>query len=54
MAAEIWGEINDLNTDSSHILRSLIYYLLVRLNQDYIKMHETSPDTITDIQIMRL
>lgn len=53
-ALEIREEINNLNTDSPHILRSLIYYLLVRLNQNYNKIHKISTSSITDVEVMRM
>lgn len=38
-AAELRRELHQLTQDSEHILRSIIYYLLVRLNQAYGKTY---------------
>jgi AraC-like DNA-binding protein len=40
LAAEIHQEILDLSGDSDHILRSLIYYLLIRLDQHYAQRYK--------------
>lgn len=48
LAAEILEEITLLSTDSNHVLRSLIYYLLVRLNQLYAKKHGGITTTILE------
>ncbi|MCO6491200.1 MAG: helix-turn-helix transcriptional regulator [Phaeodactylibacter sp.] len=41
MAGEIQEEILALTEDSHHILRSLIYYLLIRLDQHYAEQYNT-------------
>ncbi len=45
---EIWREIKELSIDSPHILRSLVYYLLVKLNRHYASIHQLSPYTLLD------
>ena len=51
-AHEIWAEIKQLSQDSHHILRSLIYYLLVKLHRTYSQHHGTARDTMTDPWIL--
>ncbi|MBK7409553.1 MAG: helix-turn-helix transcriptional regulator [Saprospirales bacterium] len=53
IAAEIREEIRHLSADSHHVLRSLIYYLLVRLNQHYGKFYGSSPDTIMEPRVLQ-
>ncbi|MEL6254637.1 MAG: helix-turn-helix transcriptional regulator [Bacteroidota bacterium] len=52
-AAEIREEIKQLNQDSHHILRSLIYYLLVRLHQKYRERNGGAYETLLDPRILR-
>lgn len=52
-AREIWAEIKNLSQDSHHILRSLIYYLLVRLHQTYSQQYGISQDTIIEPLVLR-
>jgi len=57
VAEEIHHEIKNLNTDSKHILRSLIYYLLVRLHRAYSEAYGHHERTIPDeklLQFLRL
>lgn len=42
LAREVRSEIRQQTPESPHILRSIIYYLLVRLNQAYAKAYGTS------------
>lgn len=48
IAQEIRSEIKALTLDSVHILRSLIYYLLVRLNQEYGKQYSQNTTALAD------
>lgn len=57
ISAEIRDEIRALGQDSHHILRSLIYYLLVRLHQRYGQAFGSGHDTLLDqrlLQFLRL
>lgn len=57
VAEEIHHEIKNLNTDSKHILRSLIYYLLVRLHRAYSEAYGHHERTLPDenlLQFLRL
>lgn len=42
---EIISEINNYQNDSSHILRSLLYFSLSKLNRLYSNLYDISPDT---------
>jgi AraC family transcriptional regulator, transcriptional activator of pobA len=48
IAFEIWQEIKNLTQDSHHILRSQIYYLLVKLHRAYSQRYGQARDTMTD------
>lgn len=52
IAQEIRSEIKTLTLDSIHILRSLVYYLLVRLNQEYGKQYSQNTTTLADPVIL--
>jgi len=52
LAAEIKQEIQNLSPDSHHILRSIIYYLMARLNQDYSQLYGSSKVVISDPKIL--
>ncbi|MEM6725341.1 MAG: helix-turn-helix domain-containing protein [Bacteroidota bacterium] len=57
IAKEIRWELHNQTADSEHILRSLIYYLLVRLNQTYAHEYGTANNVYTDsiiIQFLKL
>lgn len=47
LAREVRSEIRQQTPESPHILRSIIYYLLVRLNQAYAKAYGTSGQTLS-------
>lgn len=47
LAGELREEIHQQTLDSVHILRSLIYYLLVRLNQSYASVYGTYGQTLS-------
>ncbi len=48
---EIISEINNYQNDSSHIIRSLLYFSLSKLNRFYSKFYNISPDTRSNSQI---
>jgi AraC family transcriptional activator of pobA len=50
---EIIYEINNFQNDSSHIIRSLLYFTLSKLNRLYSKCYSISPDTQTDSNIFK-
>ena len=52
-AIEIRDEIRSLQPDSDHLLRSLLYYLLIRLNRCYTRDHHTASQLITNTYILR-
>ena len=53
VAEEIRLEIKQLNQDSDHVLRSLIYYLLVRLNQRYGDTYQLRRDTLMEPKLRK-
>lgn len=53
IAREIWTEIKHLSQDSHHILRSQIYYLLVKLHRAYSQHYGQSRDTMTDPIVLK-
>ena len=48
---EIISEINSYQNDSSHIIRSLLYFTLSKLNRLYSKQYNLLPDTQSDSKI---
>ncbi len=48
---EIIAEINHYHNDSSHIIRSLLYFSLSKLNRFYSTFYNISPDTQSDTRI---
>ncbi|GAB4403637.1 MAG: hypothetical protein OHK0039_03010 [Bacteroidia bacterium] len=52
LAGEIRREIQHLDSDSEHILRSIIYYLLVRLNQAYAQAYGGARQTLPDPRVV--
>lgn len=48
---EIISEINNYQNDSSHIIRSLLYFSLSKLNRLYSKFYNISPDTQSNSRI---
>ena len=52
LAIELRDEIHNLTVDSIHILRSIIYYLLVRLNQAYAKVYGITQQTIQNPTVL--
>jgi AraC-like DNA-binding protein len=53
IAAEIDHEIKGLTEDSEHVLRSLIYYLLVRLNQAYGRTYLLAQHTLMEPKLQQ-
>ena len=51
-AIELRAEIHDQTIDSIHILRSIIYYLLVRLNQAYAKVYGITQQTLQNPTVL--
>ncbi len=52
LAKELRNEIHNQTVDSVHILRSIVYYLLVRLNQAYATKYGTTHQTLTNSTIL--
>ncbi|GAB5551408.1 MAG: helix-turn-helix domain-containing protein [Saprospiraceae bacterium] len=48
---EIIAEINNYQKDSAHIIRSLLYFSLSKLNRLYSKFYNISPDTQSNSRI---
>jgi len=48
---EIISEINNYQSDSSHIIRSLLYFSLSKLNRLYSAFYNISPNTASDTRI---
>ncbi|WP_232520854.1 AraC family transcriptional regulator [Flagellimonas nanhaiensis] len=48
---EIISEINNYQNDSSHIIRSLLYFSLSKLNRLYSKFYNISPDTQSNSRV---
>jgi AraC family transcriptional activator of pobA len=46
-------EIGALRLDSPHVLRAILYELLVRLNREYAARHAIDPDTATSHAVFR-
>ncbi|MEM9258869.1 MAG: AraC family transcriptional regulator, partial [Bacteroidota bacterium] len=42
---EIAQELENVQTDSIHLLRSILYYMLIKLNRAYCTFHGLEPDT---------
>lgn len=53
IAFEIWEEIKNLTQDSHHILRSQIYYLLVKLHRAYSQHYGQARDTMSDPVVLQ-
>lgn len=53
IALEIWEEIKNRTQDSHHILRSQIYYLLVKLHRAYSQHYGQARDTISDPVVLQ-
>ncbi|MBP7534495.1 MAG: helix-turn-helix transcriptional regulator [Chitinophagales bacterium] len=51
-AMELRAEIHAQTIDSIHILRSIIYYLLVRLNQAYAKVYGITQQTLQNPTVL--
>lgn len=49
---EIKTEINGLQHDSEHLLRSIFYYLLIILNRKYIDQHQIKGDLFQNIEVL--
>ncbi|MCB0587715.1 MAG: AraC family transcriptional regulator [Phaeodactylibacter sp.] len=52
MAAEIQEEILAMTGDSHHILRSLIYYLLIRMDQHYAERYGAPRSNLADTKML--
>lgn len=42
---DILSELKNLKSDSEHIVRSLLYFTLIKLNRFYAQTHQLSPET---------
>ncbi|NJO90749.1 MAG: AraC family transcriptional regulator [Chloroflexia bacterium] len=49
---EIKSEIADLINDSNHLLRSILYYLLIKLNRQYVDQHQIKGELFENIEVL--
>lgn len=50
---EIKSEINNLINDSDHLLRSILYYLLIKLNRQYVHQHQIKGELFENIEVLK-
>ncbi len=50
---EIKCEINNLINDSDHLLRSILYYLLIILNRQYVNQHQIKGELFENIEVLK-
>lgn len=50
---EIKTEINNLQSDSEHLLRSILYYLLIVLNRRYIEQNQVKGELFQNIEVLK-
>ena len=50
---EIKSEISDLINDSDHLLRSILYYLLIMLNRRYVNQHQIKGELFENIEVLK-
>lgn len=50
---EIKAEINNLINDSDHLLRSILYYLLIILNREYVNQHHIKGELFQNTEVLR-
>lgn len=49
---EIKDEIKHLINDSDHLLRSILYYLLIKLNREYVAQHQIKGELFENIEVL--
>jgi AraC family transcriptional regulator, transcriptional activator of pobA len=49
---EIKSEIANLINDSNHLLRSILYYLLIKLNRQYVDQHQIKGELFENIEVL--
>lgn len=50
---EIKTEIGNLQSDSEHLLRSILYYLLIILNRKYIEQYQVKGELFQNIEVLK-
>jgi len=50
---EIQNEIKNLINDSDHFLRSILYYLLIVLNREYVNQHQIKGELFENIEVLK-
>jgi len=50
---EIKSEIKNLINDSDHLLRSILYYLLIKLNREYVNQHQIKGELFENIEVLK-
>lgn len=50
---EIRSEIKNLINDSDHLLRSILYYLLIKLNRQYVNQHSVQGELFENIEVLK-
>ena len=49
---ELKSEIENLINDSNHLLRSVLYYLLIKLNRQYVDQHQIKGELFENIEVL--
>ncbi len=49
---EIKNEIANLINDSNHLLRSILYYLLIKLNRQYVDQHQIKGELFENMEVL--
>jgi AraC family transcriptional activator of pobA len=49
---EIKCEIANLINDSNHLLRSILYYLLIKLNRQYVEQHQIKGELFGNMEVL--
>lgn len=50
---EIKHEIKNLLNDSDHLMRSILYYLLIVLNREYVNQHQIKGELFENIEVLK-
>jgi len=50
---EIKNEISNLINDSDHLLRSILYYLLIIINRRYVEQHQIKGELFENIEVLK-
>jgi AraC-like DNA-binding protein len=50
---EVKHEVSNLINDSDHLLRSILYYLLIILNREYVDQHKIKGELFENIEVLK-